>query len=61
MKLLKLTVKNFRGLKGDKNIINFDDSDIIFLIGQNDVGKSTFLRAYECFVNSKQQAAKSDF
>ncbi|EOR24448.1 hypothetical protein A500_12624 [Clostridium sartagoforme AAU1] len=61
MKLLKLTVKNFRGLKGDKNIINFDDSDIIFLIGQNDVGKSTFLRAYEFFVNSKQQAAKSDF
>ena len=61
MKLCKLTIKNFRGLKGDQNIINFEDSNIIFLIGQNDIGKSTFLKAYEFFVNSKQKAEKSDF
>lgn len=61
MKLVKLIVKNFRGLKGDSNIINFDNSNIIFLIGQNDVGKSTFLRAYEFFVNPKQKANNSDF
>jgi predicted ATP-dependent endonuclease of OLD family len=61
MKLCKLTINNFRGLKGDSNIINFEDSNIIFLIGQNDIGKSTFLKAYEFFVNSKQIARKSDF
>lgn len=61
MKLLKLTVKNFRGLKGDNNIINFENSDIIFLIGQNNVGKSTFLHAYEYFVSSKKIALKEDF
>lgn len=61
MKLCKLIIKNFRGLKGDKNIIDFENSNIIFLIGQNDIGKSTFLKAYEFFVNSKQKAEKSDF
>lgn len=61
MKLLKLTIKNFRGLKGDQNIINFEGSDIIFLIGQNNVGKSTFLRAYEFFVSPKKIAQKEDF
>ena len=43
MKLQKLIISNFRGLKGNKNIINFADSNIIFLIGQNNVGKSTSL------------------
>ena len=61
MRLCKLIIKNFRGLKGDKNIIDFENSNIIFLIGQNDIGKSTFLKAYEFFVNSKQKAEKSDF
>lgn len=42
MKLQKLIIKNFRGLKGE-NVINFENSNIIFLIGQNNVGKSTFL------------------
>jgi len=61
LKLCKLTIKNFRGLKGNKNTINFENSNIIFLIGQNDIGKSTFLKAYEFFVNSKQKAERSDF
>lgn len=61
MKLCKLIIKNFRGLKGDGNIIDFNNSNIIFLIGQNDVGKSTFLKAYEFFVKSSQKAEKSDF
>lgn len=56
MKLLRLIINNFRGLKGDENIIDFSKSDIIFLIGQNNVGKSTYLRAYEFFVNPKQVA-----
>lgn len=61
MRLLKLTIKNFRGLKGDKNIISFENSDTIFLIGQNNIGKSTFLHAYEFFVASKKVAAMEDF
>ena len=61
MRLYQLKIKNFRGLKGDGNIIKFDNSDIIFLIGQNNVGKSTYLRGYEFFVNSKQVAKRPDF
>lgn len=61
MKLQKLIISNFRGLKGNKNIIDFSDSNIIFLIGQNNVGKSTYLRAYEFFINPKQTAKEEDF
>lgn len=61
MKIQRLTICNFRGLKGNKNIIDFSDSNIIFLIGQNNVGKSTYLRAYEFFVNPSQIAVIEDF
>ncbi|MCH3923492.1 MAG: AAA family ATPase [Bacteroidales bacterium] len=61
MKLQKLTIKNFRGLKGENNTIDFSKSDILFLIGQNNVGKSTYLHAYQFFVNSKQNAEEEDF
>ena len=61
MKLVKFKVQNFRGLKGEHNEIQFKKSDIIFLIGQNNTGKSTFLRAYEFFTNSKQKATSEDF
>lgn len=61
MKLQKLTIKNFRWLKWNDNIIDFSESDIIFLIWQNNVWKSSFLRAYEFFVNSSQKAINTDF
>ena len=61
MKLQKLIISNFRGLKGSDNIIDFSNSNILFLIGQNNVGKSTYLRAYEFFVISKQSAKLEDF
>jgi len=61
MKLQRLIVRNFRGLKGDGNVIDFSDSNIIFLIGQNNVGKSTYLRAYEFFVSPSQNAEMADF
>ena len=61
MKLEKLKINNFRGIKGDNNEIDFSNSNIIFLIGQNNVGKSTFLRAYEFFTNPNQKALKEDF
>ncbi|WP_308597081.1 AAA family ATPase [uncultured Parabacteroides sp.] len=61
MKLYKLIIKNFRGLKGEKNEIKYKESNILFLIGQNNVGKSTYLRAYEYFVNPKQVVDITDF
>lgn len=61
MKLERFIIQNFRGLKGDENIIEFKNSNIIFLIGQNNVGKSTYLRGYEFFVNPKQEAVREDF
>ncbi|MFV5701729.1 ATP-dependent nuclease [Flavobacterium sp. XS2P12] len=61
MKLHKLIITNFRGLKANQNIIEFSNSNIIFLIGQNNAGKSTYLRAYEFFTNPSQKAALEDF
>lgn len=61
MKLVELRITNFRGLGGSGNVIRFEGSNVIFLIGQNNVGKSSFLHAYEFFVDSKQKAAESDF
>jgi len=60
MKLIELTIKNFRSLNGDVNI-SFENSDIIFLFGQNNFGKSSILTAYEYFVTPKQKALISDF
>ena len=60
MKLIRLIISNFRGLKGS-NVIDFTNSNIIFLIGQNNIGKSSFLRAYEFFIDSRQVAKIDDF
>lgn len=49
MKIAKLTIKNFRGLK-DVNVA-FDDS-LNIIIGKNDIGKSTVLEAMEIFFNN---------
>jgi len=61
MKLIELRIKNFRGLGGDKNVIKFQNSNVIILVGQNNAGKSSILKAYEFFVNPKQKAIKQDF
>ena len=61
MKLEKLIIQDFRGLRGNKNIIEFTNSIIIFLIGQNNIGKSSILRAYEYFISPSQRASKEDF
>jgi len=49
MRLIKFSVNNFRAISGglENNTINFDGSNTIFIFGQNNVGKSTFLKAYE--------------
>lgn len=52
MKLINFSVNNFRAISGglESNKISFDGSNTIFIFGQNNVGKSTFLAAYEFFV-----------
>lgn len=61
MKLLDISVKNFRSMKGDNVKLSLEGSDIIFLFGQNNSGKSSLLTAYEYLVTPKQKALLSDF
>lgn len=61
MKLIELQIHNFRGLSGENNIISFDNTDLIFLIGNNNNGKSTFLHAYNFFTNPKTKPTIDDF
>ncbi len=61
MKIKSLKVISFRNINGENNVLEFDDYDIIFIFGQNNVGKSTFLRAYEYFVTPKKKSTLSDF
>lgn len=51
MKLIKFALNGYRGITGglEQNSINFDSSSAIFIFGQNNVGKSTFLRGYVAF------------
>ena len=54
MKLIKMSVDNFRGISGglSRNSINFEDISSIFVFGQNNVGKTSFLKAYEVFYHN---------
>jgi len=66
MKILKLGVKNFRSYgENDASDDGFHwislENDIVFLIGQNDAGKSTLLHAYEKLFYSKGRLQSSDF
>ncbi len=51
MKIISFGINNFRWISGwiEKNKLNFNESNTIFLLWQNNVWKSTFLRAYEFF------------
>jgi len=55
MRLINFAVNNFRAISGglNSNQINFDGSNTIFIFGQNNVGKSTFLAAYDFFFKDK--------
>jgi len=48
MKLIKAKITNFRGIC-DTVTIDFNDFNTI--VGQNDAGKSTILKALDCFLN----------
>lgn len=54
MRIISFAVNNFRSISGglENNVIEFQDSNTIFLLGQNNVGKSSFLKAYDFFYNN---------
>jgi len=62
MRLVEIRISNFRGISGglENNKVKFEDN-IIFLIGQNNCGKSSVLKAYQFFHNAKQVATQKDF
>ncbi|WP_010181415.1 ATP-dependent nuclease [Aquimarina agarilytica] len=61
MKLTELSIKNFRSIKGEEIILSLVDSDIIFLFGQNNAGKSSLLSAYEYLITPNKKATLNDF
>ncbi|MEQ9617729.1 MAG: AAA family ATPase [Deltaproteobacteria bacterium] len=50
MKLIKFEIKNFKNLSS----ISLEWDEILFLIGENNAGKSTVLQALELFLSGKQ-------
>jgi putative ATP-dependent endonuclease of OLD family len=62
MKIINFSINNYRCISGGlvKNTINFDDSNTIFLFGQNNTGKSSFLRGYKLFYDDSK-VDKNDF
>jgi predicted ATP-dependent endonuclease of OLD family len=61
MRLRNIKVNNFRCIGGESVEISLANSDIIFLVGQNNTGKSAILAAYEYLVTPNQKARLSDF
>ncbi len=58
MKINKITIKNFRGID---RLENLAVSDINTFVGKNDSGKSTILRALDCFFDEKKFDQKDIF
>jgi len=57
MKIVSLTLKNFRGYK-EQTKISFDDLTVF--VGKNDIGKSTILEALDIFFNDGKGTVKID-
>lgn len=51
MKIVNFAVNHYRGISGGlgQNTIDFDGINTLFIFGQNNTGKSTFLKAYDFF------------
>lgn len=54
MKLKKVKIQNYRGIQEEQTIY-FDSFNCI--VGQNDAGKSTILKALDCFFNDKKPSS----
>ncbi|MHB1316844.1 MAG: AAA family ATPase, partial [Minisyncoccota bacterium] len=58
MLISKITIKNFRGID---LLENLEVSRINTFVGKNDSGKSTILRALDCFFDEKKFDVKDVF
>ncbi len=56
MKIVSFAVNNYRGISGgiEQNTIDFEGINTLFIFGQNNTGKSTFLKAYDLFYRDLQ-------
>ncbi|WP_153127361.1 AAA family ATPase [Peribacillus tepidiphilus] len=61
MRILEIFIKNYRSIGEDEVKIDFSSSNILFLIGQNSVGKSNILNTYELFWNTSKHVDTYDF
>lgn len=59
MKLIELKIRNFGCI--DEKGITIKIDNIVVLIGPNNVGKTTVLKAYEVFKNSGSVLTSDDF
>jgi len=61
MKLVEFRVDNYRCIEGglEQNAIKFGDAHTIFIFGKNNVGKSSFLKAYQAYYESS--VSEDDF
>ena len=55
MKLIQINIENFLGIEEKTSI---DLSQFNVLIGRNDVGKSTVMKALDIFLNSVKPASE---
>ncbi|QDK19415.1 ATP-dependent endonuclease [Leclercia adecarboxylata] len=61
MKLKTLKIENFRAINGDDNVITFNENNIVFVFGKNNIGKSSILHAYKYFTSPSEKAMPTDF
>lgn len=59
MKLIELKIRNLGCI--DENGVTVKIDDIVVLIGPNNAGKTTILKAYELFKNSGPMLTSDDF
>jgi putative ATP-dependent endonuclease of OLD family len=59
MKIVSFAVNNYRGISGglEPNRIDFQGINTLFIFGQNNTGKSTFLKAYDFFYHDELPGA----
>ena len=57
MKIKRLTIKNFRGYRGETSI---EFENLTAFVGKNDIGKSSIMEALDVFFNDGKGAIKHD-
>ncbi|MBP1772010.1 MAG: hypothetical protein H6P99_1173 [Holophagaceae bacterium] len=57
---MKIRTIGIRGFRGYSNLIQIDVSDLLVLVGKNDIGKSTVLEALDIFFNDGKGSVKLD-